>query len=146
MLATVLFGTYTLLKYQGAICEFYLPENMIQLGESTSIYLGCKIILEVVRLCYCTVIFLLFHEWIVSHFAWMFWVFIVPGGYLVYLSSFWSVTTFLVWCRLLTSLHMASLVISFASPNFICSSEKRSRLTEVPSQWHNTDKGRYKSL
>lgn len=67
MLATVLFGTHTLLKYHGAVCEFYLPENMIkmiQLGEITSIYLCCKIILEVVILCYCTVIFCFFmSEW-----------------------------------------------------------------------------------
>lgn len=62
------------------------------------------------------------------------------------LSCFWPVTTSLVWRRLLTSLHMASLVISFASPNFICSSEKHSHFTEVPPQWHKTDKGRYKSL
>lgn len=62
-LATVSSGTYTLLQHRGAVCDFYLPEDvmkMIQLGETASIYLCCKIVLEVVILCYGTVIFCFF--------------------------------------------------------------------------------------
>lgn len=147
MCAAVLFGTYILLKYQGvcAACEFYLLENtkMIQLGETTSIYLCCKMILVVAVLCYRTAF-----SWVSNiTFCLDVWsVFIVPSGYLVHLSCFWSVTAFLVWCRLLTSLHMVNLVMSFASPNFICSFEKHSHFSAVPPQWYDTDKGRYMSL
>lgn len=41
-------------------------------------------------------------------------------AYLVYLSCCWSTATCFSLMWLLTSLHTTSLVISFASPNFIC--------------------------
>ena len=136
MLAAGLFGTYMLLMPQGSIYEFHMLEIRLRcfsLEKPPLFIFVLKLFGGLLHFVISLWGFAFFVSEQKYHFLSVFWLFIVPKWYLVYLSCSWSVTTFLVWLRFLTSLHMANLVISFGSRNFVHSSEKHSHLVHDTS-------------